>query len=88
MNVTANDARDIIKEGLINIDEAEKVLDKTYEQLTVSETLQSLFLTAKWYLDFNRVRIQDCLKTFSIFLQIYFVVENITKIWREFSQNR
>ncbi|XP_011142346.1 laminin subunit gamma-1 [Harpegnathos saltator] len=37
VNVTANDARDIIEDGLVNIDEAEKVLDKTYEHLTEAE---------------------------------------------------
>lgn len=35
VDVTANDARDITEEGLTSIDEAEKVLDKIYEQLTV-----------------------------------------------------
>lgn len=39
VDVTANDARDIIEEGLISIDEAEKVLDKIYEQLTVNKIL-------------------------------------------------
>lgn len=87
VSVTADDARDIATEGLTNIDEAEKVLDKTYEQLTVSETSQSLFLTAEPYLNFTRIRLQDCPRACS-FLQIYIVVENIIKARREFSQNR
>lgn len=88
VNVTANDARDITKEGLTNIDEAEKVLDKTYEQLTVSETSQNLFLIAKLYLDFNKVRLSKAVQESFHFLRVYFVVENITKAWKEFSQNR
>lgn len=36
VDVTANDARDITEEGLTSIDEAEKILDKIHEQLTVS----------------------------------------------------
>lgn len=39
VDVTANDARDITEEGLTSIDEAEKVLDKIYEQLTVNKIL-------------------------------------------------
>lgn len=38
VDVTAIDARDITEEGLTSIDEAEKVLDKIHEQLTVRET--------------------------------------------------
>lgn len=44
VDVTANDARDITEEGLTSIDEAEKVLDKIYEQLTVNIILLSYTL--------------------------------------------
>ncbi|XP_067209558.1 laminin subunit gamma-1 isoform X2 [Linepithema humile] len=37
VDVTTDDARDITEEGLTSIDEAEKVLDKIYEQLTDAE---------------------------------------------------
>jgi len=46
VDVTANDARDITEEGLTNIDEAEKVLDKIYEQLTVNIILLLYILFA------------------------------------------
>lgn len=39
VDVRTNDARDITEEGLTSIDEAEKVLDKIYEQLTVNKIL-------------------------------------------------
>lgn len=47
VDVTASDARDITEEGLINIDEAEKVLDKIYEQLTVNKILFLLFIVTR-----------------------------------------
>lgn len=47
VDVTANDARDITEEGLRSIDEAEKVLDKIYEQLTVNKILFFLFTMTK-----------------------------------------
>lgn len=47
VDVTSIDARDIIEDGLLNIDEAEKVLDKIHEQLTVSESSRDLFLNPR-----------------------------------------
>lgn len=44
VDVTANDARDITEEGLMSIDEAEKILDKIHEQLTVSKMFLCIFL--------------------------------------------
>lgn len=38
VNLTASDAYKITLEGLMNIDEAEKVLDKIHAQLTVRKT--------------------------------------------------
>lgn len=46
VDVTANDARDIIEEGLTSIEEAEKILDKIYEQLTVNIILSRILCTA------------------------------------------
>jgi methyl-accepting chemotaxis protein len=41
VDVTANDARDTTEEGLTSIDEAEKILDKIHEQLTVNKIYYS-----------------------------------------------
>lgn len=43
VDLTASDAHKTTSEGLMSIDEAEKVLDKIHSQLTVSVTLTCLY---------------------------------------------
>lgn len=47
VNVTASDARDITEEGLTNMYEAEKVLDRIFDQLKVNKILFLLFIVTK-----------------------------------------